>query len=104
MTVAEMQRRMSAREFTEWQIIHAKFAPIGQLRCDLRAGKAISPLLNLLRSVLMKLPKMSQPSDWIIDFNKPPESMSMLDMRKLLKAQADSYKIPKSERSQRGRR
>lgn len=47
MTVGEMEARMSAREFIEWQI-YSNLEPFGQQREDFRAGQICAVTANVM--------------------------------------------------------
>ena len=78
MTVAEMLRRMSSRELSEWQA-YFNLEPWGEERADLRAGMSTAPLLNLW---IKKGKRRAKPSDWIMRFGpkepQDPEEMAMM--------------------------
>lgn len=89
---------MSCEEFQSWKLVYHKVAPFGEQRADMRAGSVISPLLNLLKSYLFKSPKMSKPSDWILEMErqkpeKPKlEIQSLTDMQAVCKALSNAAK------------
>jgi hypothetical protein len=63
--VAELQARMSSREFTEW-MVYMQHEPSGQARADRRAAILIATLINVNRD-----PKKSaavSPQDVLDDF------------------------------------
>ena len=49
-TVAELQHRMSAREFAEWQAFAAVYGPIGPERGDWQAAQIEAALRNVWRA------------------------------------------------------
>jgi hypothetical protein len=67
MPVAELQRRMSSHEFTEWQAFTTK-EPIGEDRSDLRLARLLSFLANLVSTWASrgkKQPQRSEPQDFM---------------------------------------
>jgi len=47
-TVGELQARMGAREFSEWQALY-QLDPFGDVRSDFQAGQVASTVVNLFR-------------------------------------------------------
>lgn len=86
--------RMSAREFEEWWLVYTKLDPFGETRADLRSGLAFAPLMNLLRARWCRDPEPVWPSDYLVDWLKPPTApvpkQSVDEMRGILKAIADA--------------
>ena len=97
MTVGEMLQRMSAEEFTEWQIMDRTFDPFGSWRDDYRAGTMMVPVVNLLRSKWVESPVMSTPSDWSLEKlllpTKPVKPQTTKEMMLIAKAMADGERI-----------
>ena len=71
MPVAELLRRVTASELSEW-MAYAELEPFGQEREDLRAGMISSPLVNLW---IQKGHTLTKPSDWVLNF-EPKEPMT----------------------------
>lgn len=109
MTVRRMRREMTQREFVTWQIIYNKIEPFGEWRADERTGRAVSPIVNLLRSLLVangyrKQPP-SVPSDWIMDFLKEvkPKKMTVEALGNVLRGiAAAAVEDDKKKRVKRG--
>ena len=68
-TVAELQHRMSAREFAEWQAFAAVYGPIGPERGDWHAAQIQATLLNVWRGKDQKPVKLA---DCVLRWG-PPE-------------------------------
>lgn len=72
MTVAELGRRMSSREFTRWQR-YAAVEPFGSPRDDLRAGEIAALIANVNRDSRRR-PQPFTPGDFFPQIAplKPP--------------------------------
>lgn len=62
-TVAELQARMSSREFSEWQA-YAQVEPIGALRADLRNAMLMTLIANIYRDP-KKRPEPFTPAEFL---------------------------------------
>lgn len=80
MTVAELSRRMSGREFLDWQTYYV-IEPFGQWRDDYHAGMISSIVANVNRKAGSK---PYSPEDFMLKI-KTPETMKAKES--LLKAQ-----------------
>lgn len=85
-----MLHRMTAEEFTEWQVFYNKIEPFGELRADIRSGYAVAPLVNILRGALHKNPVWAKASEWVLDMLAEPSpqsrQMSSKTMRQVLQS------------------
>jgi hypothetical protein len=82
MTVAELGRRMSSAEFSEWQR-YAALEPFGPLRDDERAGVVASVLANVYR------PRGRDPfgpADFFIELAPPKAEPTVEELRAKLLA------------------
>jgi hypothetical protein len=70
MTVAEMGRRMSSAEFTEW-MVYAQLEPFGPRREDERAGMVAAMVTNVARDVKSH-PRAFTPDDFFPDPERRP--------------------------------
>lgn len=94
---------LSSREHTEWEIIH-RIEGIGESRADLRTGRAMAPLLNLLSSAHFKHPKHREIMDWVVDCWKKPEQQSPEEMKALFKGIADAAALDAAAKPKAGPR
>ena len=67
-TVAELQRRMSSREFAEWQAFVTVYGPIGPVRGDYHAAQVESTLINAWRGKGQKAVSLS---DRVLKWSPP---------------------------------
>jgi len=70
MTVAELGRRMSSAEFTEW-MVYAQLEPFGPRRADERAGMIAAMVTNVARDVKSH-PAAFTPDDFFPDPDRRP--------------------------------
>ena len=69
--VAELQRRMSSREFAEW-LAFMNLEPLGAERADLQAGIIAATVANAHRDPKQRR-QPYQPGDFIPDYDPQPE-------------------------------
>jgi len=70
MTVAELGRRMSSAEFTEW-MVYARLEPFGPRREDERAGMVAAMVTNVARDAKSH-PQAFTPDDFFPDPERRP--------------------------------
>ena len=85
-TVAELQRRMSSREFTEWAVYY-ELEPFGEERADLRAGIVASTVANTARDP-KKRHKAFEPKEFMPQFGEQeaPDADELLEKVVLINA------------------
>ncbi|GII88284.1 hypothetical protein Ssi03_62740 [Sphaerisporangium siamense] len=71
MTVAELLRRMSAREFAEWAVYEGLYGPIGPGRDDALAALIAFHVVNVMRDS-SKGPDL-KPADFLPAWEPPTE-------------------------------
>lgn len=79
MTVAELGRRMSSREFSAW-MEYAEIEPFGSPRDDLRAGEVAAVVANVYRNPKVRAEPFT-PGDFFPELAPPKPALTEADLR-----------------------
>lgn len=94
MTVAELGRRMSSSEFTEW-MAYAELEPFGEWRGDWRAGMIASTIANVNRS---SDSEPMTPKDFMPDFEAAADAepeISEEEQAEIIRKRFEFYRLLK---------